>query len=165
MSRKILVTYATRAGSTAEVAELIAQILVAHAADVDVIPAKNVQEIAEYQAVVVGSAVRFGQWLPEAVQFVQRHQAALSRVPVAYFTVHLMNLGSDEAARKARLAYLDPARTLVAPRTEAFFAGSGDPKRLSFFEVLIGRVVRSPQDDLRDWAAIRAWAESLPAVL
>jgi menaquinone-dependent protoporphyrinogen oxidase len=161
MSQKILVTYATKAGSTAEVSKKIAQTLSAQGAAVDLMPVQKVTDLQAYSAVVLGSAVRFGQWLPEAVKFVQTNQAALNSKPVAFFAVHLMNRGDDENSRKMRLAYLDAARKLVAPRAEGFFAGVGDLSKVSFLERLIGKAVKSPEGDFRDWPAITAWAEGL----
>ena len=165
MSKKILVTYATRAGSTAEVAEAIGKTLAAKGVTVDVLPIKKVTDLTSYQAVVIGSAVRFGQWLPEAVKFVELNNTVLGQKSTAFFAVHIMNLGEDEASRKARLAYLAPARKLIMPKAEAFFAGSGNPSKLSFLERTIGRMVKSPEGDLRDWKAINAWAEGLPSLL
>ena len=49
-----------------------------------------------YVAAVIGSAVQYGRWLPEAIAFVQAHQEALNQVPVALFCVHIQNLGNDE---------------------------------------------------------------------
>jgi menaquinone-dependent protoporphyrinogen oxidase len=161
MSQKILVTYATKAGSTAEVAQKIAQTLSAQGAAVDVMPVQQVTNLQAYSAVVIGSAVRYGQWLQEAVKFVQANQAALNSKPVAFFAVHLMNLGDDENSRKLRLAYLDAARKLVTPKTEGFFAGVGDTSKVSFFERMVAKAVKSPEGDLRNWSAINAWAENL----
>ncbi len=84
---KILVTYATRAGSTIEVAQTIAQTLGATGATVNVRPVKNVKDIKGYDALVIGSAIRMGQWFPEAVQFVKNNQPILTGIPVAYFLV------------------------------------------------------------------------------
>ena len=87
MSNKILVAYASAAGSTAGVAEAIGKTLVESGAQVEVRPMKDVNDLAPYQAVVAGSAIRDGKWLPEAIQFVQNHQAALARKPFAAFLV------------------------------------------------------------------------------
>lgn len=51
-----------------------------------------------YQAVVVGSAVHRGQWLPEAVEFVKTNQEALGHMPVALFCVHITNRGRTNRA-------------------------------------------------------------------
>ncbi len=161
MNGKILVAYATRAGSTAEVAQIIAQCLSAQGIALDVLPLKQVKDVRGYRSVVIGSAIRFGRWLPEAVKFVEQNREALSRVPVAFFAVHVMNMGNDESSRAARLAYLDPVRKLVAPKKEALFAGVGDYKKVSFLERLISKAVKAPEGDFRDWTAIRTWAEEL----
>ena len=81
MSNKILVAYASRTGSTAEVAEAIGQTLAESGAQVDVLPVQDIKDLAPYRAVVAGSAIRGGKWLPEALQFMQTYQAALAQKP------------------------------------------------------------------------------------
>ena len=169
MNEKTLVTYATRSGSTAGVAEAIARALREQGAEqevpyaVDLRPVKEVGSLDGYAAVVLGSAIKFGQLMPEMTQFVQKNQAALSQKAVAVFAVHLMNLGADETSRQNRLAYLAPLRGLVNLKKEAFFSGVGDWKKVPFVEGMIGRMVKAPTGDLRDWDAIRAWADELRA--
>ncbi len=80
---KILVAYASRTGYTVGVAEVIGQTLVESGAQVDVRAMRDVKDLTPYRAVVAGSAINGGQWLPEAMQFMQTHQAALSQKPVA----------------------------------------------------------------------------------
>ncbi len=161
MNQKVLVAYASRSGSTMEVAHTVAQELTNRGYAVDVRMARQVANLDGYTAVVVGSAIRYSQWLPEAVKFVQQNQAALNQMPTAFFAVHLMNMGDDETSRKARQAYLDPVRKLVAPKAEAYFAGVGDLSKVSFLERLIAKAVKSPEGDFRDWSKIRSWAQSI----
>lgn len=161
MSRRILVTYATRAGSTAEIAAAIARTLSDRGFAVDVKPIKAQPEIAGYDAIIVGSAIRMGHWLPEAVDFVKVNQAALSDVPVALFTVHMLNTGDDETSRANRAAYLNTVRPLVNPVAEAYFAGAMNFARLSFLDRLIARMVGAVEEDRRDWTAIETWAEEV----
>ena len=73
------------------------------------------------------SAVRStaGQWLPEAVEYLEANQKALGKVSVSLFCVHAMNCGPDPKKTKKRLAYLDKERALVKPADEGFFAGQG----------------------------------------
>ena len=90
MAGKILVAYATRAGSTTEAAQAIAEALRALYSwgdTVDVLPVKAVNDLSPYRAVIAGSAIRMGHWLPEAVDFVTKNQAELAKVPVAFFLV------------------------------------------------------------------------------
>ena len=87
MNDKVLVTYATTAGSTGEVAEAVGKSLRDGGATVDVIRDREVTDVTPYGAVVVGSAIRVGKPLAEMVSFLHAHQVALSQVPVAYFIV------------------------------------------------------------------------------
>lgn len=163
MNKRILVTYATRTGSTVGVAAAIGETLSARGFAVDVRPSRENPSPEGYQAIITGSAINGAQWLPEAVEYVQKHRQALSRVPVALFSVHIMNLGDDEQSRQNRLAYLDAVRPLLKPTDAAFFAGLGsDPAKMSWFERWAYRKFKvGPEGDCRDWNRIRGWAESI----
>lgn len=161
MSQTILVAYATRAGSTAEIAAAIGETLAARGYRVDVKAVKDVSTTAGYQAVVLGSAVRMGNWLPEMVKFIQNNQAALKTMPSALFTVHMLNAGDDEASRTARAAYTAPVRALLPDAAETFFSGLMDYSRLSFLDRLIAGIVKSVESDQRDWEKIRGWANTI----
>lgn len=131
---KILVTYATRAGSTVAVAEKIGEALRANGATVDVRAVKDVRDVNGYAAVIIGSAIRMGGWLPEAVEFVKKNQARLSQRPTAFFTCHRLNTGDDMTSRQAREAYTAPVRQIVTPKTEIFFNGTMDYAKLNFLD-------------------------------
>jgi menaquinone-dependent protoporphyrinogen oxidase len=85
MKDKILVTYASQAGSTAGVADAIGKTLSSKGEAVDVRPMTVVDELSPYRAVVLGSAVHSGKWLPEAETFVRHNHNALRRIPNAIF--------------------------------------------------------------------------------
>lgn len=161
MNKRILVAYATRAGSTAEVAAEVGSTLSQRGFLVDVKPVKEVQALEGYQAIVLGSAVRMGNWLPEMVDFVKAQQQRLGALPVSLFTVHLLNLEENEASRAARQAYLQAVRPLLRPTEEAYFAGKMDFSRLSFFDRMVAKLVKAVETDRRDWNAVRAWAETV----
>jgi menaquinone-dependent protoporphyrinogen oxidase len=161
VNNRILVTYATRAGSTVGVADAIALGLRQRGFLVEVRPAKENPSVKGYQAVIVGSAIRQGSWLPEAIAFLIHNQAALRRVRVALFTVHMLNRGDDEQSRQNREAYLDALRPLVLPVAHVFFPGKIDPARLSLIDRLLVRLIQPPIGDFRDWDQIRGWAETL----
>ncbi len=164
MTQHILVAYATHRGSTVDVAAAIAESLRGHGLAVDVRPIAEVTDLAAYDAVVLGSAVHRGAWLPEAQRFVEAHREALQRVPTALFCVHVSNKGDDEASRARRRAYLDGVRPLVQPVSEAWFMGRFDRHGAS---LLLPPIVSwlVPPMDFRDYGEIRAWADSLPARL
>lgn len=160
---KILVTYATRAGSTAEIAAAIGQTLATRGFSVDVKPVAKVASLDGYQAVILGSAIRMGSWLPEMVKFIQTHQSALNALPTALFTVHMLNAADDETSRAARAAYTAPVRALLPNAPEIFFNGVIDLEKLPFLDRLMVKMVKPPIGDHRDWKQIRGWAESLLA--
>src|SRR5512145_450127 len=115
---KILVAYASKAGSTSSVAEAIGQALADGSAQVDVRHMKDVNDLAPYRAVVAGSAIRGGEWLPEAMGFVQAHQSTLAQKPFAAFLVCMaLSQPSAEKSQEAA-AYLEPVRALVKPASE-----------------------------------------------
>lgn len=170
----ILVTYASRSGSTAEIAEAIGETLTQQGLSVDVRPMTQVTSVAQYQAVVAGSAVRQQAWLPEAMQFLETHQRELVRKPVATFLV-CMALATKNPTRyqnglRAASAWMAPARRLVNPVTEGYFAGVLEMKKIKelHFRIVLGAMVRLglfPEGDHRDWDAIDRWANTLPAKL
>jgi menaquinone-dependent protoporphyrinogen oxidase len=170
LSDKILVTYASRTGSTASVAEAIGKTLVENGAQVDVRPMQDVQDLAPYRAVVAGSAIRGGKWLPEAMQFMQSHQATLAQKPFAAFLVCMTLAISNEKYREHVADFLQPVRAMVKPVSEGLFAGILDISQVpSFRDRLMFRLsvifgVWS-EGDHRDWDAIHAWADSIYPLL
>lgn len=167
MTDKILIAYASRYGSTGEVAKVLAETLAARGKSVEVRLAKAVTSLEGYQAVVVGSGVRMGSWMPEAVSFVKSYRERLTQLPTVFYTLHGLNRGDDEASRVAREAYTAPMRALVTPQAEAFFGGVMDLKRMSLLDGLISRAVMSATHaalgDYREWDKIRGWAQTILA--
>jgi menaquinone-dependent protoporphyrinogen oxidase len=158
MKDKVLVAYASRCGSTGGVAQAIAEQLAKSGAMVDVRLVKDVTDLSAYKAVVVGSCIRMGQWVPEAVKLVTAQKEALSQVPVAYFAVSgFMRDGKEETRAKVS-AGLDPVRALREPASVGLFAGAIDSTKMSFLDRTMTRMMKSEEGDWRDWDAIRAWA-------
>ncbi len=160
--KSILLAYASRFGSTKEVAEAIASTLRATGAEVDLQPAPDVKGLDGYDAVVLGAAIYNGQWHPDAHGFLSHHQEGLKWVPVAIFA--LGPLSTSAGAMRNSLRQLDKELLKypwLKPVAVSMFAGKYDPSKpgLSFFERLM------PASDQRDWDAIRSWAETLPIQL
>jgi menaquinone-dependent protoporphyrinogen oxidase len=171
MANKILITYASRFGSTAGVAEAIGKTLAEGGAQVEVLPMRDVKDLAPYLAVVAGSAINSGEWLPEAVQFVRAHQADLARKPFAAFLVCMtLSMRNADQYRQHVTTWLEPVRALVKPVSEGLFAGVLEIAKIpSFSDRLKFRVSVAfgvwKEGDHRDWNAIRAWAQSLYPLL
>jgi menaquinone-dependent protoporphyrinogen oxidase len=160
MSKKILIAYASKCGSTGEVATEIGKTLAQNGVRVDVLPLKKVTDLSSYQAVFVGSAIRMGKWLREAADFVREKRTDLQRVPTAYFTVCMTMVEDTPAIRAKAAGFLDPVRAVLAPAAEGYFAGKVDPDRLSFLESTMFKAKGGTVGDFRDWDKIRGWAQS-----
>ncbi len=161
-ARSILLAYATRFGSTQEVAETIAVELRQAGFTVDIQPMQEVKALANYDAVILGAAIYNAKWHPDAHQFLSQHHETLGKRPVLIFA--LGPLSNSDAARRNSRRQLDKELAKypwLKPVAVEIFAGKYDPSKpgLGFFERLL------PARDHRNWDAIRAWANSLPAQL
>jgi menaquinone-dependent protoporphyrinogen oxidase len=167
MNNRILVTYASRAGSTAGVAEAIGKTLIERGAQVDMLPMQDVKDLTPYSAVVAGSAIRAAKWLPEAMQFIQANRAELAQKSFAMFTVCItLAMSKTDQYRAAVAGWVAPVRAQVRPVSEGLFAGMLVFSKLPLnWETLKLRATVAlgifPRGDHRDWDAIRAWAQTI----
>ncbi|MFN8420365.1 MAG: flavodoxin domain-containing protein [Anaerolineae bacterium] len=155
----VLVAVATKHGSTYEIAEEIVQELKAEGYAVELRSADDIADVTGYDAVILGSAVYAGNWLPEAKQFIERNHRKLAELPVWVFSSG--PLGSHNPQ-----PHDDPAR-LAAPlgevlvRDHKVFVGKLNVTDLGLAERLIVLAVRAPEGDFRDWDEIRMWAQKI----
>jgi menaquinone-dependent protoporphyrinogen oxidase len=161
---RILVAYASKKGSTTEIAQVIGkELLVNHIVDVEEMGA--VTSLDGYNAVVIGGPMYMGKMVGDVGKFVRRHYNEMKKLPVAGFIVSLAPVSKDPAqmanAQKALHAALDPLRPVV----ETIFGGKVDPAKLSWFQNWITKKVKTPVGDFRDWTAIATWAKELPVYL
>jgi menaquinone-dependent protoporphyrinogen oxidase len=192
---RLLVTYATLSGSTAEAARFIGDELAQAGFEVDVLPLGSVSDVAPYAGVVVGGPMILG-WHRRALAFLKRHRRAWRRTPVAVFVLamSLTQTGEESVwgvpvtvdarlpkppARPGRLSlrerhttlsnYLRPILTAVRPARPAslgVFAGRLEYGRLPWWAVIFAMlIVQAAAGDRRDWEALRAWARALPAAM
>ena len=166
MSDTILITYATRYGSTQEVAERVAATLREEGLTVDVQPAKKVKTLEGYRAVVLGAPLYIGRWLKDARSFLEQHQAALATRPVAIFTLGPTRGDEDWNVVQAQLDKELAQYPWLEPVAVELFGGKYDPTKLRFLDKLLAALPASPlhdlpANDLRDWDAIQAWASGL----
>jgi menaquinone-dependent protoporphyrinogen oxidase len=168
MPQKILVTYASRTGTTNGVADAIGQVLTEKGFQTDVLPMQQVNNINQYDVIVAGSAIQAGKWLPEAIQFVQTNKTILNQKTFAVYLVCMtLAMKNNEKYRGFVSGFLDPVRSLVKPESEGLFAGKLDINKVPSFgdrikfrlSVLFGVWKEA---DHRNWENIRAWAEELP---
>ena len=188
---KILVAYATMAGSTKEVAEQIVQQLGTAGVAADTQPIRTVTSLDGYSAVIVAAPMIIG-WHREAQGFIARFADRLASLPVAYCIMcyELTDTGVDavqgvpvtidpqfRSQRKdsGKLSFKEKQTTVAAyvqgplkkapgvkPVEVGIFKGAVDFSKLSLFSMFFVRLlIRAKQGDYRDWDAITAWAEAV----
>jgi len=144
MAGSVLVAHATKRGSTQEVAEAVAAALRERGLDVEVEPAARVEDVRAYDGVVIGGALYRGRWHRGARRLLKRQHAALATRPVAVFGMGPRR-NEDEAFARSRGQLERALGSVVDVRPSAV--------------AVFGGVDREKGVDLRDWDAIRAWAD------
>ena len=161
----VLVAYATKYGSTEEIAGVLADALREQSIDADLRPASEVSTLDGYAAVVVGAALYNHKWHRDAVRLVDRQRAGLERLPVAVFVVGPVNDTPEEFdAAREQLDHVLARWQWLSPAAVAVFGGRFDPAAFHFPGASL-LLAKAPASDIVDPEAIRAWAHSLPEAL
>jgi menaquinone-dependent protoporphyrinogen oxidase len=160
MELEVLVAYATKRGSTREVAEAIAEGLARQGLGVSVQPAADIRELDRFDGVVVGGSLYMGRWHEDARRFLKRHRKALTELPLAVFAMGPLTLEEhDVEGSRKQLDRALAATPELEPVSVAIFGGVVDPAKLRF------PFKHMPASDARDWDAIHAWGEQFAGAL
>jgi len=146
MAQSIVVGYGTKRGSTREVAEAVAVVLQERGFAAEPLPARKVKDVGRYDGVVLGGALYAGRWHRDARRFLKRHRKELATMPVAVFGLGPRREGEEHLQRSRQ-------------QLERALAKAPEVKPLLTWS--FGGADREKQVDLRDWDAIRAWAEDV----
>ena len=164
---KVLVTYATKHGATAEIAQKIGEILTKEGLETDVLPVKQVRDLTPYTAVILGSAVYVGRWRKEAVKFLEANEQALAERDVWLFSSG--PTGEGDPAQLLQGWQFPEGQQEIADRIQpheiVVFHGELDVKDLNFIEKRMIKMVQAPTGDFRDWEGIIAWATAVAETL
>jgi menaquinone-dependent protoporphyrinogen oxidase len=160
MAARVLMAYASKLGSTAEIARAIAAVLELRGHQAEAIPMREVRSLDGWDAVILGSALYAAHWQRDANKFVARHRVALEGRPVWLFSSGPL----DARQAAANLPITEHAAAIVdgvAYREHRTFGG-----RLAPDAPVDPHVLKThPIGDFRDWEAISAWAASIAAAL
>jgi menaquinone-dependent protoporphyrinogen oxidase len=160
MAADVLIVYASKHGSTEQVARGIGEKLRGLGLTTAIEPAGAVEDLSGHRAVLLGGSIYMGRWHHDARLFLRRHRRALERVPFAVFALGPgKNTPKDFESSRHQLEHALAKTPELEPRAVAVFGGVIDPERLRF------PFSRMPKADLRDWDEIRRWASTLPAEL
>ena len=166
MGARTLVAYASKNGSTAEIAEAIARELRALGIDATLADVRDVRSLDDYGAVVLGSAVYMARWRPEAARFLKRHRGELAERDVWLFSsgpVGEQEEGAD-ADRWTHPKLVEKLGPKIGIREHVVFGGRVPAEPTNFVERAMVRDTPEEVRDLRDWHEIRTWAHSIAPV-
>jgi menaquinone-dependent protoporphyrinogen oxidase len=164
MKNTVLVAYASKYGSTREIAEAIVETLRKNEVQADLRSAETVENMQGYKAVILGSAIYVGQWPKSAISFLKKNQKNLTRVPVWLFSSGPSGEGDPlQLVDGVRFpASLKPLIDNIHPLDIAVFHGDINLNKINAMEKwVIKNVVKKPFGDYRDWDSINRWTFSV----
>ena len=164
---RVLVGYASRFGSTREIAIRIAAPIQTMGSEVDARSVEEIVSVDPYNAVLFGSGVYDGSWTPEATELVRRHAAVLSRKPVWFFSVGSFGdrhpiIGPLMRKEPKEIREFEQA---IHPRDYRVFAGVIDLDHWPAWGRLLFMALGGHQGDNRHWSDIDAWADGIAKAL
>ena len=161
MAARVLVAYASKMGSNVEIADAIVGVLRESGLDAEAVPARDVKDLAPFDAVVLGSALYAAHWQRDAHRLVSRRKEVLQTKPLWLWS-------SGPLDRALAIADLPPAANVleimgdIPFRGHKTFGGRLAPDSPGVDE----QILRTHQiGDFRDWVAIRAYAAEIARVL
>ena len=155
---RVLVTYGSRNGGTAEIAGWIADELQARRMAVDLRDASSAPAPTEYDVVILGGAVYIRRWQRDARRFLRKHRATLTST-----RVWLFSSGPVDPETAVPNHDIIPMVNRFARRINAeehvTFGGRLRLDAGDWFARTLAR--RGMAGDHRDEAAVRAWADRI----
>jgi menaquinone-dependent protoporphyrinogen oxidase len=167
MFNQTLVAYASKYGATHEIAERIAKGLQQQGIPVTVQAASEVRSLALYDAVIIGSALYGGNWLPQARAFIERFRDELAKKEVWVFS-------SGPATHDDPVSVLGgwhipeslkDSLNIIRPQSIVLFSGKIDVTKLSSEDYLVSSSLRGTSGDYRNWSAIEGWTREIAFAL
>jgi len=178
---RTLIVYGTRYGATAGTSEEIAKVLRDEGFNVRVVNAKEekVQDISEYELIIVGSGMKIDRWTKEPENFLKKFKKELTKKKVAVFVSSGVQAiyeheGNTEAMGRARRKYLEEKaeKYSLNPIAMAIFGGVLNFDKMGWMaRKTVGQLWRKFEEagfekkngiyDTRDWDSIRNWTQEL----
>jgi menaquinone-dependent protoporphyrinogen oxidase len=166
---KVLILYASKKGSTAEVAAYLADVLRKQHIAVDVSNAAEFnKDVVEYDAVLIGTGIYHGMWLNPLWNTLRRLSEQLAEIPVWGFALCVRVLEEDGEAHIQKHYLPHKILDKINLQQFKFFAGrlgALTPSEMSSFaERYDGKYVHQ-RGDFRDWDAIHLYGKEIAKAL
>ena len=164
MEGSVLVVFATRYGSTREIAEAVGAGLRESGIEAEVGRLREAPLPEAYRGVVIGAPLQMFKWHKDALHYIADNRQSLSRKPVAVFAVGPVT--AEEREWEEARTQLDKGLARFPwflPFEKRIFGGKFDPGDLRFPWTLMPGVKRWPPSDAREPKAVSAWVAQLAA--
>lgn len=165
MSKKVLITYASKTGSTKEVAEFISEKLINSGFETLVMNVNKVKNVKLFDAVILGTPLRLEKPLHESISFAQKYSRDLKNVPLAFFALGVSMKDQTDEGKQKSLELLNPLLSKIPEPFEiGLFGGKVDHKKLPWVWRFLAKKDDSGlmvEGDWRNWAEIESWVENI----
>lgn len=161
----VLVAYASKRGSTTEIAETVAATLRRSGLEVTLRSVEEVDDVDPYEAIVVGSAVYMKRWRGDARHFLKKHRKTLRKMPFWVFSSGPVGDPAEDNAESMESPKFAAKLEEMGVRDHVVFGGSVPREPQGFVEKAMVEGTPEQFRDRRDWGQIRAWAEGVAAEL
>jgi menaquinone-dependent protoporphyrinogen oxidase len=160
-----LVAYASKRGSTKEIAETLAATLRRRGLEVSLCAVDEVDSLDPYGAVVLGSAVYMKRWRGDARHFLKKHRKALRQRPFWVFSSGPVGDPANDNPEWAEPPKIVEKVEELGGRGHVVFGGCLASEPTGF--MVKAMVEGTPKEfrDRRDWAQIRDWTHQIAASL
>lgn len=161
----VLVAYASKRGSTAEIAETLAATLRREGLGVCLERAEDVQCLDAYDAVVLGSAAYMKRWRGDAGHFLKKHRKDLRNKPFWVFSSGPVGGPADDNPEWSEPPRIAAKVEDLGGREHVVFGGCLPAEPQGLMEKALVEGTPRELRDRRDWAEIRVWAQSIANAL
>jgi len=167
MAKKILVAFASKYGSTSEIAERIGEVLTSGGHQAEVKEVNRINDLKDYDAVIIGSAVYIGKWRKDAVRFMKVHEPELKTMRVWIFSTGPTGKGDPEKLLEGwnLPENVKPIVNSIKAEDVIVFHGSLDMDKLNGLHRFMIKKVKAPVGDFRVWEDIDAWARGIAEMM
>ncbi len=161
----VLVAYASKRGSTAEIAETVAATLRREGLKVCLERCDEVRSLEGYDAVVLGSAVYMKRWRGDARDFLKKHRKALKQMPFWVFSSGPVGDPAEDNPDWIEPPKLAEKVEELGGRGHAVFGGCLPAEPRGMMEKAMVKGAPPQYRDRRDWGEIRGWAKQIAGEL
>lgn len=169
VGKKILIAYDTVHGATSTIADKIGKVLCEQGFQVDLMLARKVKDVSSYDAILIGTPIYYGEFLPGIKSFLNKHQQSIAGKPhVLFVNCTYLKEDTEEIRNKVMELWVNPMLEKfpeIKPLNIGLFGGKILFSELYPVEYFLMKLMKYEDGDFRDYDKIGAWAESMTETL